>query len=456
MCKLGRLDVTVNSGKRGRYSTNGDPPNKDIKKPRKGEINFLPQYPEGLDDHNLEAARQVCCEFTRVVGKNLKENFFEALDRFSPNLMDLFRKKKGLSGQVLTDLLRQTKTTEPTDIRCLCLRGLPVVLGDDPSAFFKTCSDATDKDLYSETSVGILCIDEHPQLNPSRVSIVLEGSVVMEELANLPQAFCVLFGLIYALHLDYPKCMKSTFHFIQQVTCGQEDGGHDGCVPGFQLKHYQVVHSGPFRKGQSLLQVEFDDCEGNEDVTFRVSDPSFTVDEDLNVLPVTDVLHTGPVMFVHGVSAHADDTAQVDISGHPVTLPRTLRDILGVGEKQPYRTKRSLLVPPMIVTENQRAPFPRNIGKQPLKLPTIQHHFLLCPCKFDAEPSVSSTLVISMERSGSHIFQLTGPGADRDPRGLFTIDIHTGDVSVSRSLDREAIDSYQPDECWGVQRDASC
>uniref|UniRef100_A0AAV2KAW2 LAGLIDADG homing endonuclease n=1 Tax=Knipowitschia caucasica TaxID=637954 RepID=A0AAV2KAW2_KNICA len=100
---------------------------------------------------------------------------------------------------------------------CLCLRGLPVVLGDDPSAFFKTCSDATDKDLYSETSVGILCIDEHPQLNPSRVSIVLEGSVVMEELANLPQAFCVLFGQIYALHLDYPKCMKSTFHFIQQV-----------------------------------------------------------------------------------------------------------------------------------------------------------------------------------------------------------------------------------------------
>lgn len=46
---------------------------------------------------------QVCYEFTRVVGKNLKENFFEALDRF------FFRKKRGLSGQLLTDLLRQTK-----------------------------------------------------------------------------------------------------------------------------------------------------------------------------------------------------------------------------------------------------------------------------------------------------------------------------------------------------------
>ncbi|KAJ4938712.1 hypothetical protein JOQ06_003321, partial [Pogonophryne albipinna] len=50
-------------------------------------------------------------------------------------------------------------------------------------------------------------------------------------------------------------------------------------------------------------------------------------------------------------------------------------------------------------------------------LPTIE---------FDAEPSVNPS-----------------PGADQDPRGLFTIDIDTGDVSVSRSLDREAIDSYE-------------
>lgn len=197
---------------------------------------------------------------------------------------------------------------------------------------------------------------------------------------------------------------------------GQEEGGHEGCVPGFQVKHYQVVHSGPLYKGQSLLQVEFDDCEGNEDVTFRLSDPSFTVDNDLNVVPVTDLPYTGRVILIHGVSAHADDTALVDILERPIQLPRTMRDILGVGQKQFNRAKRSLLVPPMIVTENQRPPFPRTIGR---------------------------SHVISMERSGSHIFQLTGPGADRHPKGLFTIDIHTGDVSVSRSLDREAIDSYQ-------------
>lgn len=196
---------------------------------------------------------------------------------------------------------------------------------------------------------------------------------------------------------------------------GREDEGHKSCVPGFQVKNYHVVYSGPFQKGQPLTQVEFDDCAGNEDVKFDVSDPSFRVDRGLNLVPQRDVPYSEPVLFIHGVSAHADDTAQVDVSGLPSPSTHTLRNILGAGQALANRSKRSLLVPPMIVTENQRAPFPRIIGK---------------------------SHVISPEKPGNHIFRLTGPGADQDPKGLFTIDIDTGDVSVSRSLDREAIDSY--------------
>lgn len=59
MCQLDRVDVTVNSGEHGRHTTIGDPPNKDIQKPRKGKIHFLPEYPEGMDDHNLDGAHQV-------------------------------------------------------------------------------------------------------------------------------------------------------------------------------------------------------------------------------------------------------------------------------------------------------------------------------------------------------------------------------------------------------------
>ena len=73
------------------------------------------------------------------------------------------------------------------------------------------------------------------------------------------------------------------------------------------------------------LPVEFDDCAANEDVTFEVSDPSFQVDEDLNLVPHQDVPYSGPVLFIHGVSAHADDVAQVEISGLPVESLHTLR-----------------------------------------------------------------------------------------------------------------------------------
>ncbi|XP_068613294.1 cadherin-13-like [Brachionichthys hirsutus] len=216
------------------------------------------------------------------------------------------------------------------------------------------------------------------------------------------------FGTLY-------QCTSDNIFTVADVGC-QDDGAHEACVPGFQVKHYQVAYSGPVQEGQVLLQVTFDDCAGNEDVKFEVSDPAFHVDGDHNLVFQRDVPYRSPVLFIHGQSVHADDTAQVEVIGLPVPSTQSLRDILGLGYSLQHRSKRSLLVPPMVVTENQRAPFPRIIGR---------------------------SHVISAEMSRNHIFRLTGPGADRDPKGLFTIDIDTGDVSVSRSLDREAIDSYQ-------------
>uniref|UniRef100_A0A672PUP3 Cadherin 13 n=2 Tax=Sinocyclocheilus grahami TaxID=75366 RepID=A0A672PUP3_SINGR len=88
-------------------------------------------------------------------------------------------------------------------------------------------------------------------------------------------------------------------------------------------------------------------------------------------------------------------------------------EILGLSDMMSYRSKRSLLVPPMFVPENQRAPFPRLIGK-----------------------------VISSDMKEDHIFRLIGRGADQDPKGVFSINRLTGEVAVSRALDREAIAYY--------------
>lgn len=59
MCQLGHRDVTVNGGKHGKHSLCGDPLNKRIKKPRRREVNYLTDYPDGQDDSSFEDARQL-------------------------------------------------------------------------------------------------------------------------------------------------------------------------------------------------------------------------------------------------------------------------------------------------------------------------------------------------------------------------------------------------------------
>lgn len=78
-----------------------------------------------------------------------------------------------------------------------------------------------------------------------------------------------------------------------------------------------------------FFAVEFDDCAGNEDVQFEVSDPRFHVDADLNLVPHRDVQSTSPVLFIHGTSAHADDVADVGVGGRPVESAYTLRVCVG-------------------------------------------------------------------------------------------------------------------------------
>lgn len=48
------------------------------------------------------------------------------------------------------------------------------------------------------------------------MEIILEGNIVMD-VESLPQAMYIVFGHTYALHLNYPKYMKNTLEFFQQV-----------------------------------------------------------------------------------------------------------------------------------------------------------------------------------------------------------------------------------------------
>ena len=58
-------------------------------------------------------------EFSRIVGKNLKQEFYESIDRHSPCLLELFCSKRGNVGRLLTQISQQTNVgpyTQQTNV----------------------------------------------------------------------------------------------------------------------------------------------------------------------------------------------------------------------------------------------------------------------------------------------------------------------------------------------------
>ncbi|KAK9517351.1 hypothetical protein VZT92_025296 [Zoarces viviparus] len=275
LSRAGCTDVAVNGGKR-----KGQAPPRSVKRPKRFEINFLPNFPEGEDENTMESKRielveelkkrrptaalvsknmdstfalrrkelvtmeppvkdtverwpalftegQVLTEFCRLSSKNLQAEFFKELDKYTPRFLEIFKSKGGSVGQKLTEYLRQVTpgSADVTGRRTAVLRGLPVILGDENTDFFKTCFDCDDLPDVSHTSMGIMTViaedcvaSPHSlHLESTATAIVLEGTMVMDDLDNLPHAMCLLFGLIYALNLEYPQQLRYTFEFIQRV-----------------------------------------------------------------------------------------------------------------------------------------------------------------------------------------------------------------------------------------------
>ncbi|KAI4832797.1 hypothetical protein KUCAC02_015745, partial [Chaenocephalus aceratus] len=94
--------------------------------------------------------------------------------------------------------LHSTRTTEPTDIRTLVLRGLPIILGDNPTDFCKAGSDTDDEDSFRNIEIVILLV-EHEGTGPSSslhrspasLKIIFDGQVVIDNMQDLPKAYCI-------------------------------------------------------------------------------------------------------------------------------------------------------------------------------------------------------------------------------------------------------------------------
>ncbi|KAI9531558.1 hypothetical protein NQZ68_039760 [Dissostichus eleginoides] len=132
-------------------------------------------------------------EFHRITSKDLLGMFGAAFDKHVPCLLKLYWARKGAFGQKMEDLLEKLDEQD-TDHEERLLRGVSVailtVIEDDDAAISPIVRD---------------------------VAVVLEGTIVLHDLPDLSTAFAYLFGLLYAMNIDYPKEMRYTFEAIQTI-----------------------------------------------------------------------------------------------------------------------------------------------------------------------------------------------------------------------------------------------
>ncbi|KAG7513607.1 hypothetical protein JOB18_012445 [Solea senegalensis] len=129
---LGCQEMTINYMK-NRKPGNSSSPNQ-VKKPRRAEVNFCPQYPAGEDKESLEKERlellsevkkrnnhqvikekmektfahwryEVSAEFTRITTIPLIPKFMSQLDHYSDKLARVLRKKGGAAGRKIKNIM---------------------------------------------------------------------------------------------------------------------------------------------------------------------------------------------------------------------------------------------------------------------------------------------------------------------------------------------------------------
>lgn len=97
---------------------------------------------------------------------------------------------------------------------CLSLKDVAV------SDFYHQDTDP-EESVVAGVPVAILTVyvddDAAAWTTVTDIAIVLEGAVILHNLPDLAAAFACLFGLLYAMDINYPEQMRYTFEAIQNI-----------------------------------------------------------------------------------------------------------------------------------------------------------------------------------------------------------------------------------------------
>ncbi|XP_073487613.1 cadherin-2 isoform X2 [Aquarana catesbeiana] len=198
------------------------------------------------------------------------------------------------------------------------------------------------------------------------------------------------------------------------------------CKTAFLEDVYHASVPRSVREGQPLLNVRFTDCGEQRHIHYETSNPTdFRIDAD-GVIFAARTFDISPDQREFIVYGHDEETRQfwhtaVNITLRPQHAQDPQQGFYNVTEiRFPaqrkhngflQRQKRDWVIPPINVPENSRATFPQELVR----------------IRSDRDKSLSLR------------YSVTGPGADQPPIGVYIISPISGQLSVTKPLDREQI-----------------
>ncbi|KAI9525183.1 hypothetical protein NQZ68_009391 [Dissostichus eleginoides] len=154
----------------------------------------------------------------RITTFPLETKFLAQLDKHSTKLLQVIRSRGGVVKQKTTGILQVLDETVDITIRRECiLKSLMIYLGEPVDHLIKEFQEAETEELEQATMAIFVIGKEDQFLRPKDVKVLIEGTEVLNGLPSVATAFAMLFGLIYALNLRYPKELQSTFEVVQKV-----------------------------------------------------------------------------------------------------------------------------------------------------------------------------------------------------------------------------------------------
>ncbi|RXN21972.1 sterile alpha motif domain-containing 3-like protein [Labeo rohita] len=142
---------------------------------------------------SLFCENQIKEQFKRITTIHLERTFLSRLDGYTTKLLEIFRRKGGTAGTKIKPMLDSLNENVSQE------------------ALKEDCSNHMMKIIVIHPNVA------QENQDPVNVSVIIEGTEILEDCGSVTNACLLLMSVIYGVNLSYPLKLKYTFEVFQKL-----------------------------------------------------------------------------------------------------------------------------------------------------------------------------------------------------------------------------------------------